>query len=229
LDPDVPHDDDASSLERRKLFLESIDLSYSFEVAQETESKEQVKEDLEVGVEFRLFSKPSHAKDNTTGATTRIRLSSPGAIEGEPGLLLHRPQSYYFTGQLSREEKARLSTAAISGDQVIQFSKRTWPGLHRPWRIIKVDGVSRVGSLLDQLNKAKHGRRTRLGKKGRVAVRMRAEKQKIASEAAKQAEADKELHDRMKKSKKNRDKKLRQREKEKVKKATARAGAEQAP
>jgi uncharacterized protein YaiL (DUF2058 family) len=123
--------------------------------------------------------------------------------------------------------EARLNKAAISGDQIIELSKQPWPGLRMPWRIMTIDAISKVTSKLDQ--PGSRARRVRLGKKGRIASRTRAEKQKLASEAAKKNAADKELQERMKKSKKNRDKKLRQREKEKVKKAAARAEVEAAP
>ena len=217
-------------MERQKLFLESIDINYTFDARDEKVQNGHPDDDPEDEVEFRLFAAPSNVKNTAGGGVARIKLSSPGPSTDEIGLLRARPQSFYFTGSPSRSEEIQLRAAAITGDQVINLSRRAWPGLQMPWRVISVDGQSKVSSMLNNLaSTGSRPKRTRLGKKGRIAVRMRAQKQKRASEDAKKAAADKELQERMKKSKKNRDKKLRQREKEKVKKAAARAEAEQAP
>ncbi|KIV99948.1 uncharacterized protein PV09_08465 [Verruconis gallopava] len=220
----------------QQLFLDRVPVTYEYtDIAQpreDTKSEDGGQKEVEE-LEFRLFASTTESQM----PVIRIRLHSPACKEESANLARGRPKSYYFKGQPSVKEQAQLNSVALSGEQVIEMSKMPCPGLNLPCRVIKLQTLS-TSHATDALSKDTDGiktwqgeistvfdkkRRKRPGKKSRVAVRKKLQKEAERVRLARIAEIDKELAERMKKSKKNRDKKLRQRAKEKERKAAARA------
>lgn len=214
-----------------KLFLEHFPVKYKFKtVVDDTKAKspEDTQDAAEGEVyEFRLFAS---RKDSSKPAVSRIRLDSP-VNTAVPGLLRQRPRSYYFKDKPTRKEKKQLKSAAMIGEQVIARSRPWIPELKmegKPWKVHDRWIDFKVGIWLDKLVTEFPKKKTRPGKKSRMAMRKREQKNAAQAKQDQETSANAALAERMKKSKKNRDKKLRQREKEKAKKAAARAEAGQA-
>ncbi|KAL6849560.1 hypothetical protein ACO1O0_009101 [Amphichorda felina] len=156
-------------------------------------------------------------------ASTKVVLEDHDGPQGEGGLVMGRPLSYYLP-TLSQEQRLKLKVAAVSGDEVLAQSQwRRW-GMELPWKVTHITTKKKAGSS-DQVGSEEDpdmpAKRKRPGKKRRIALRMkeRAKKEK-AGEAAKQQE-EKEEHLKEKKKRLNRAKKLRRREKEREKKLGA--------
>jgi Fungal protein of unknown function (DUF2011) len=165
-------------------------------------------------VEFRLFSGPK-------AAPTKIKFKSPEASDRPPGFIVpNRPLSYYFHGELAGTQKTELQACAVSGEDIVNLSSSPWPGCHLPWRVIT---TTQEGKTIHHLNShaklslvVEKSKRSRLGKKARIAKR-----KKFAAKDA--ALKEKEASIREKKTKKNRAQKLKRREKERAKKAAVTA------
>lgn len=171
--------------------------------------------------ELRLFAAPANAAPQSL----KIRISSPGADSGEPGLILKKPRSYYFADEPTSEEEDAFRAAAIEGRSVLELSRQPWPGCALPWKVrtISPAGMSKevlVGHppMLVTIEDKAH-KRTRKGKKSRIAIRkkLQAVKEK-QSEAARLAQ-EKEEAKREKNTRRNREKKLKKKAKEQAKKA----------
>jgi hypothetical protein len=171
--------------------------------------------------ELRLFAAP----DNAAPQSHRIRLSSPSADNGEPGLILKKPRRYYFADEPTSEEEEAFRAAAIEGSSVLELSRQPWPGCALPWKVRRISpaGMSNevlVGHppvLLTVEDKAQ--KRTRKGKKSRIAIRKKLhEAKEKQSEAARLAQ-EKEEAKREKNTRRNREKKLKKKAKEQAKKA----------
>lgn len=155
-------------------------------------------------LEFRLFSGP------TVDNFTKIRIRSP-EIDDLPGafVVARRPLSYYFQGDLSKEQEKQLNEVAVSGELVISQSSTIWSGCHLPWKVLTVTQSRKDTHGLEAHSHVKASgktKRTRLGKKSRIAKR-----KKLA--AVSQQKLEKESHLRDKKTKKNRAQQLKRREK----------------
>lgn len=171
--------------------------------------------------ELRLFAAPS----NAPAQTHKIRLSSPTADSGEPGLILKKPRSYYFADEPTSDEEAAFQAAAIDGKGVLELSQLPWPGCALPWKVRKISpaGMRKevlVGhpAMLATAEEKIH-KRTRKSKKTRIAIRkkLQATKEK-QSEQARLAQEKMEA-EREKKTRRNREKKLKKKAKEQAKRA----------
>ena len=170
---------------------------------------------------MRLFAAPVNAPVKTQ----KIRLSSPGAGTGEPGLLIKKPRSYHFADEPTSEEEAAFQAAAIDGNIVLQLSKEPWPGCALPWKVRKISpaGMQREVLLGHPSSvvtvEEKMHKRTRKGKKTRIAIRkkLQASKEKHSEEA--RLAQEKEEAEREKRARRNREKKVKKKAREKAKKA----------
>lgn len=186
-------------------------------VAQDAPLSDEDKDETEL----RLFAAPL----NAPAQTHKIRLSSPTADVGEPGLLRKKPPSYYFADEPTSDEEVAFQAAAIDGRAVLELSKQPWPGCALPWKVRKISaaGIRKevlVGHppMLLTLEE-KERKRTRKGKKSRIAIRqkLQASKEKQTEQARlaqEKAEAERE-----KRTRRNREKKLKKKAKGQAKKA----------
>ncbi|KAJ4348024.1 uncharacterized protein N0V89_009396 [Didymosphaeria variabile] len=175
--------------------------------------------------ELVLFAGPSQ-----TAESHKIRLSSPDAT-GEPGLLVKKPRSYYFTDEITSEKEEEYKAAAVTGSDVLNMAKLPWPGCALPWKVhtITPAGLKKnvlVGhppTLVEVEDKNKQ--RTRKGKKSRIALRkkMQAADDKQAEQA--RIAQEKEEAEREKRTRRNREKKVKRKAREQAKKEAA-AGPE---
>ncbi|KAF3206240.1 hypothetical protein TWF192_010674 [Orbilia oligospora] len=108
----------------------------------------------------------------------------------------HRPTTYYLTPPLEDDElrATRFRDVAVSGEQVLEESQKSWPGCELSWRVMKLsllngkDGVSELKSgmtsastatatttiVLQATSSIKEGRkRHRPNKKRRIIMRKR--------------------------------------------------------
>ncbi|KAF3294554.1 hypothetical protein TWF132_003057 [Orbilia oligospora] len=132
----------------------------------------------------------------------------------------HRPTTYYLTPPLEEDElrATRFRDVAVSGEQVLEESQKSWPGCELSWRVMKLsllggkDGVSELKSgmtsaltatatttiVLQTMPSIKEGRkRHRPNKKRRIIMR----KRRVAKE---ETEAKKSKNAIKKKNKKKR-------------------------
>jgi len=182
------------------------------------EDERQQSEELE----FRLFARPSTNDDKTI---TRIRVASPSLDDGHAGLVNpERPREYYFRDSLSPKAKGRLKIAAVSGEDVLARSCTKWPGCSLPWRVTMIPAIGKLVQTADQTDATK--KKTRKGKKTRIATRKKAVEDRERKEKEQEGAAEKELAERAKRAKRNREKKLKKRERDKATKAAARAAGE---
>ena len=189
---------------------------------QELPDAEIPEEDIEDGFSFQLFA---------GGPTTisKIRLDSPDLADVEPGLLQpNRPSAYYFTSPTSPEEQQNFKVAAISGQDLISSSKIPWPGMSYSWKVTHIPFCTKRQRLLLQSSEqtyaklhAAAAKRTRPGKKARIAGRIKLAAVKVEQEAAKRAAETKEVLEKEKRIRRNREKKLKKKEKAKAAKAVS--------
>jgi hypothetical protein len=161
--------------------------------------------------ELRLFAAPSDAAPQSH----KIRLSSPGADSGEPGFLLKKPRSYYFADEPTSEEEGALQAAAIDGKSVLELSQQPWPGCALPWKVRTISAagmrkevlVGHPPTLVTVEEKASH-KRTRKGKKTRIAIRKKLQAAKEKEGEQERLAREKEEAVREKKTRLNREKKI---------------------
>jgi hypothetical protein len=188
-------------------------------IAEETEIDHVANSDDDE-TELRLFATPANAPPRTH----KIRLSSPGAHGGEPGFLVKKPRSYYFAEDLSSDELAKLRTAAIDAETVIQLSKEPWPGCALPWKVTKISAAGLKKEILighpptlvtveEPLRKRK-----RKGKKTRITIRKKLQASKSKREEQARLEKEKEEAEREKRTRRNREKKVKKKAREMAKK-----------
>jgi len=114
-------------------------------------SHPQEHEPEEAEFEFRLFSTtaPSAAKivlaptddvpDVVTLDGSRVGPDGqPIGIDESEHVVVKRPDSYYFRGQLTPEQQAQIQLAAVSAAQIAEWSRQRAWGLERPWRVTKL-------------------------------------------------------------------------------------------
>ena len=138
---------------------------------------------------------------------------------------MKKPRSYYFADEPTSDEEVAFQAAAIDGKSVMELSKQPWPGCALPWKVRRISAAGLrkevlVGHppMLLTLDEKEH-KRTRKGKKARIAIRqkLQASKKKQTEQARlaqEKAEAERE-----KKTRRNREKKLKKKAKEQAKKA----------
>jgi hypothetical protein len=171
--------------------------------------------------ELRLFAAPANAAPQSH----MIRLSSPGADSGEPGLILKKPRSYYFADEPTSDEEEAFRAAAIDGRSVLELSQQPWPGCALPWKVRRISpsGMSKdvlVGHppMLVTVEDKAH-KRTRKGKKSRIAIRKKLQEAKQKQSEAARLAQEKEEAKREKNTRRNREKKLKKKAKEQAKRA----------
>jgi hypothetical protein len=171
--------------------------------------------------ELRLFA----TEPSTTGPTThKIRLSSPGAGSGEPGFLVKKPRSYYIADEPTSEGMVRSQSAAIDAKTILQLANQPWPGCALPWKVrhISAAGLGKevlVGHppRLVTVEERTH-KRTRKGKKTRIALRKKYQATKSKEEDQARLAKEKEEADREKRTRRNREKKVKKKVKAQAKK-----------
>lgn len=171
-------------------------------------------------VEFRLFARSPTTNEKTT---TRIRVASP-SLSDRPAGLVHpeRPREYYFRDSLSPEAEGRLKAAAVSGEDVLARSQTKWPGCVLPWRVTTILSIGKaMHQASTHVDTAK--KKTRKGKKTRIAIRKMAVEKYERKAKMEEAAAERALAERAKRAKRNREKKLKKREREKMNKALSKA------
>ncbi|KAH7073527.1 hypothetical protein BKA63DRAFT_575783 [Paraphoma chrysanthemicola] len=177
--------------------------------------------------ELRLFA--ASATDAPT--THTIRLSSPGAGDGEQGFVKKKPRSYYFADEPTSEEETRLEAAAIDGKTILELAAQPWPGCALPW---KVQRISAAGIRKEVLVGHPPGlvtvedvaqKRKRKGKKTRIAIRKKMQATKDKREEQERLAKEKEEAGREKRTRRNREKKLKKKAKAQSMKSDGADGA----
>ena len=169
-------------------------------------------------VELRLFATPL----NAAPTVHTIRLSSPGA-RGEAGFLIKKPRTYYFAEDPSAADAANLRAAAVDAKTVLELSSTPWLGCALPWKVLRISAAGMQKSVLiphpqvtvtaaDTVPK-----RTRLGKKSRIALRKKLAALRFKGEDDARVAKKKEEAAREKKIRLNREKKLKRRAKKQAK------------
>jgi hypothetical protein len=169
--------------------------------------------------ELILFAAPPN-----TQQSHRIRLSSPDAATGEPGLSVKKPREYYFADDVTSEKEEVLSAVALTGEEVLQISKIPWPGCALPWKVHTIPPAGMKKAVLIGHNPAlvtveevEHKRRHK-GKKSRIALRKKAHAAKEKNEEQARVALEKEENEREKRTRRNREKKVKRKAREKAKK-----------
>lgn len=172
--------------------------------------------------ELRLFAAPA----NAAPATLKVRLTSPGLDQGDgSGFLLKKPKSYYFAHEPTSDEELALQASAIDGSTVLELSRQPWPACAVPWKVrtITKHGIKKavlVGHppMLATVQE-RDPKRTRKGKKARIALRKKKQANKDKQEEKLKLAAEKEAAEREKRTRRNREKKVKKKAKAQAKKA----------
>ncbi|RMZ67077.1 dolichyl pyrophosphate phosphatase [Pyrenophora seminiperda CCB06] len=201
-------------------FRSQISTQFTFTTTDEHVAQDALPSDDDE-TELRLFAAPSNAPVQTH----KIRLSSPGADLGEPGLLVKKPRSYYFADDPTSDEEVAFQAAAIDGRSVLELSRQPWPGCALPWKVCRISAAGMrkevlVGHppILATLEE-KQRRRTRKGKKARIALRQKLQVSKEKETEQARLAQEKAEAEREKKTRRNREKKLKKKAKGQAKKA----------
>lgn len=181
--------------------------------------------------ELRLFAAPA----NAAPATLKVRLSSPGLDKGDgSGFLVKKPHSYYFADEPTSDEELALQASAIDGHTVLELSRQPWPACAMPWKVrtITKDGIKKavlVGHppTLATVEELQH-KRTRKGKKARIALRKKKQANKDKLEEKTRLAAEKEAAEREKRTRRNREKKVKKKAKAQAKKTEGEDNSETA-
>ncbi|KAF1926735.1 uncharacterized protein M421DRAFT_205662 [Didymella exigua CBS 183.55] len=176
--------------------------------------------------ELRLFAAPA----NAAPATLKVRLTSPGLDRGDgSGFLLKKPKTYYFADEPTSDEELALQASAIDGSTVLELSRQPWPACVMPWKVTTItkDGIKKavlVGHppTLAAVEEREH-KRTRKGKKARIAIRKKKAANKDKHEERARLAAEKEEAEREKRTRRNREKKVKKKAKAQAKKAEGEA------
>ncbi|KAI1002984.1 hypothetical protein K3495_g5220 [Podosphaera aphanis] len=138
-----------------------------------------------------------------------------------------RCANYYFTTRADGERRARFLLTAVDGDEVRRWSRQRAWALEVPWKVCIVRGnrLPRVAPPAvvpsDPTSKMK---RTKVGKKRRIALRIRQRAHEAASLVEQEALLRKVEADKAKRVRRNRERKLKRRQKEKKEKGNANTG-----
>lgn len=191
-------------------------LEVSYDEQPIIDNNDTQKDQSEDELEFRLFASAPTAKQ-----TQSVRIRSPSIEKREPGLVRpSRPDSYYFTNSTDAATRARFAAAAVEGHDVVARSKTACPGCRLPWRVTSINAAQDRGTALSTSKSASTDdtrsskKKTKPGKKHRIALRIKARAQQ-------KSVVDKEAAEREKRTRRNREKKVKRKEKEKAKKTAS--------
>ncbi|KAG6009638.1 hypothetical protein E4U21_001702 [Claviceps maximensis] len=168
--------------------------------------------------EFRLFS---------SRLPTKVTLEDDDAATPRQGAIVYaRSPSFYLASHVPEALSSEYRVAAISGEDVLSHSHRPAWGMAYPWRVVKGVCVAHSVRGQDVCLKREVGdadrdarRRTRPGKKMRIAHRQKAHVDRERRDMEMKKAMDKEEQVKEKKKRLNRLKKLRKRAKSKGMKA----------
>lgn len=223
-DLDSPHNSDSEDDEEVRAQLQAqlarslgLDLDLGAQSAtepsqqppeQEQQQGEEEEEQGDQEYDFCLFAGPAP----TTKVTLQADEDGP---KGPGGIVSRRPTSYYLAARPSAAQLEELRAAAVTGDEVLARSGwRTW-ALEMPWRVTHITTPAKG---VEAKPKMEDGKRRRIGKKRRIALRTKERERKSKAEKEKEAKEAKEDHLKEKKKRLNRIKKLRKRQKERERK-----------
>lgn len=174
-------------------------------------------------LEFRLFAVPVTATSQNQVPTQKVRLHSPSVGDQTAGFIHpSRNSSYYFTRDVGEARQVELDAAAVEGEEILRRARTSWPGCALPWRVTKIAPAGlRLGVSISNIDStlALRIRRTRPGKKHRVAMRKQAQKSKEKKEQAERSLQEKIDAEKEKRTRRNREKKVKKKAREKAKKA----------
>ncbi|KAL8736688.1 MAG: hypothetical protein Q9166_000054 [cf. Caloplaca sp. 2 TL-2023] len=180
------------------------------------EPQSTIDEANDASYEFNLFSQKPRQSAVSGPQRPKVLLRSPSPETKEPGFVRPaRSSGYYFTVVGTEEEQMSFRDVAVEGVDVIRESQVKWPGSELPWRVttITINPAKRAIVASNVLEAAKTGKRKKLGKKRRIAIRTELQAQKAREEAVRLAEAEKGTMEMEKRKRRNREKKLKRREK----------------
>jgi len=147
---------------------------------------------------------------------------------GEGGFVVQdRDPKYYFAERAVGEQKWRFENAALSGEEILDLSRRRAWGLEVPWRVRvlktteKSKDASGNGDQIVAIEVGDESKRKRPGKKRRVILRQREKKKEEIKEKKRREKELKDETEREKRTRRNREKKVKKKLKEKAKKAEA--------
>lgn len=214
-------DDDEPPAPTEKLQHKTDKANAGIQTAAENDD-ENDENDEEQGYEFNLFSTASAG----AAGPAKVILEDNAEMLGDGGLVRPRPLSYYAVTGVSAKDKAQYSYAAVTAEDIVQWStQRSW-GMEMPWKVISISatrkakpGDKSVDILME--NTEESTKRKRPGKRQRVLLRQRTKSKAQAAEEAVKKQTNKEEHLKDKKKRLNRIKKLRKRAKDKEKKLAA--------
>ncbi|KAK6504906.1 hypothetical protein TWF481_006840 [Arthrobotrys musiformis] len=177
-------------------------------------------------VSFRLFAPTKDEKTTTEGTTVQSYILPASPPPEQQALLAasltadippishfseqdvqnahatHRPAAYYLTPPLEDDDvrSTRFREAAVSGEQVLEESLKSWPGCELSWRVMKLSLVgggssssatdAKMGntSVIQAIPSTREGRkRHRPNKKRRIILR----KRRVAKERKDEAKTSK--------------------------------------
>jgi hypothetical protein len=146
---------------------------------------------------------------------------------------LKKPRTYYFAQDPTSEEELMLEAAAIDAKTILELSNQPWPGCALPWKVQNISAAGMTRNVLvghpptlvtvDELAR----KRTRKGKKTRIAIRKKAQATRSKREEQAKLAQEKDEAEREKKTRRNREKKLKKKAKSQAKKLEGADGAEQ--
>lgn len=214
------------------LLRQRISTAFTFTTTEhDTDDGKDVVLSDEDEAELRLFAAPA----NAAPVTLKVRLSSPGLDKGDgSGFLVKKPKSYYFADEPTSDEELALQASAIDGETVLELSRQPWPACAVPWKVRTLTSAGMKKTVLAghppvmvTLEEKDH-KRTRKGKKARIALRKKKKANQDKQEERARLAAEKEEAEREKRTRRNREKKVKKKAKAQAKKvegADAVAGA----
>jgi hypothetical protein len=146
-------------------------------------------------------------------------------------LIVKKPRSYYFADDPTTDEAQKLRAAAIDAKTIFELSNQPWPGCALPWKVCNISaaGLKKevlVGhppmlAVVEEIVQ----KRTRKGKKTRIALRKKMQATKDKREEQAKLAKEKEEAGREKRTRRNREKKLKKKAKSQAKKLEGGDGA----
>ncbi|KAL1795791.1 hypothetical protein ACET3X_006015 [Alternaria dauci] len=201
-----------------QLLRSKIQTDFTYTTAADDDADDANDEDE---TELRLFAAPANAAPQSH----KIRISSPDADSGEAGLAVKKPRSYYFADGPTSEAEQEFRAAALEGRSVLELSQQPWPGCALPWKVRNISPAGMTKEVLVGhppmlvLVQDKAHKRTRKGKKSRIAIRKKLQEAKNKESEAARLAREKEEAKREKNTRRNREKKLKQKAKQLAKRA----------
>lgn len=182
-------------------------------------------------MDFCLFASVAE-KATAISTVAKIRIQTPPLEDGEPGILSQRPHNYYFTDLLPTEEREKIQSMAISGEEILSRAHSAWPGSTCDWKVLHIAATKRQRLLLTKnadsfanlVGDGLEAKRKRPGKKARLKVRAKLSAARDKKEESRKAAEEKEAAEREKRTRRNREKKVKKKQREKAKKAIGSGG-----